>query len=62
MLNPIALRKAKIVNNFDLSECNRVKALIINSKKAEFASSEDPDKAAQNEAPYLARNCLPFSL
>ena len=26
MLNPIALRKAKIVYNFGLSECNRVKA------------------------------------
>ena len=25
MLNPIALRKAKIVWNFGLSECNRVK-------------------------------------
>ena len=24
-LNPIALRKAKIVHNFGLSECNRVK-------------------------------------
>ena len=27
LLNPIALRKAKIVYNFDLSECNRVKNL-----------------------------------
>ena len=25
LLNPIALRKAKIVYNFGLSECNRVK-------------------------------------
>ena len=25
MLNPVALRKAKIVYNFGLSECNRVK-------------------------------------
>ena len=25
-LNPVALRKAKIVYNFGLSECNRVKA------------------------------------
>ena len=39
-----------------------VKALITNSKKAEFVSSEDPDKAAQNEQAYLVRNCLPFSL
>ena len=26
LFNPIALRKAKIVYNFGLSECNRVKA------------------------------------
>ena len=26
-LNPIALRKAKIVNNFGLYECNRVKGM-----------------------------------
>ena len=26
IINPIALRKAKIVYNFGLSECNRVKA------------------------------------
>ena len=26
MINPIALRKAKIAYNFGLSECNRVKA------------------------------------
>ena len=26
-LNPIALRKTKIVNNFGLSDCNRVKHL-----------------------------------
>ena len=28
-LNPIALRKAKIVYNFGLSECNRVNLLMI---------------------------------
>ena len=27
LFNPIALRKAKIVYNFGLSECNRVKVL-----------------------------------
>ena len=27
LINPIALRKAKIVYNFGLSECNRVKEL-----------------------------------
>ena len=27
--NPIALRKAKIVCNFGLSECNRVKSFIL---------------------------------
>ena len=29
-ISPIALRKAKIVNNFGLSECNRVKPLLLN--------------------------------
>ena len=29
-LNPIALRKAKIVCNFGLSECNRVKLIVLN--------------------------------
>ena len=28
-LNPIALRKAKIVHNFGLSECNRVKSELV---------------------------------
>ena len=32
-LNPIALRKAKIVYNFDLSECNRVKGMNLFSKQ-----------------------------
>ena len=29
LLNPIALRKAKIAYNFGLSECNRVKAYFV---------------------------------
>ena len=29
IINPIALRKAKIVYNYDLSECNRVKSFPI---------------------------------
>ena len=29
LTNPVALRKAKIVYNFGLSECNRVKAVKI---------------------------------
>ena len=29
IINPIALRKAKIVCNFGLSECNKVKALCL---------------------------------
>ena len=29
-LNPVALRKAKIVYNFGLSDCNRVKAPKLN--------------------------------
>ena len=30
--NPIALRKAKIVYNFGLSECNRVKVFVVGIK------------------------------
>ena len=30
---PIALRKAKIVYNFGLSECNGVKALVLSAKE-----------------------------
>ena len=33
VFNPIALRKAKIVYNFGLSECNRVKVQIISPLK-----------------------------
>ena len=29
LLNPVALRKAKIVYNFGLSECNRVKLSVL---------------------------------
>ena len=29
MFNPITLRKAKIVYNFGLSECNRVKVVVL---------------------------------
>ena len=47
MLNPIALRKAKIVYNFGLSECNRVKALKV--KIDELANSIVPDDVAHNE-------------
>ena len=32
-INPIALRKAKIVHNFGLSECNRVKGARQNNAK-----------------------------
>ena len=32
-MNPTALRKAKIVNNFGLSECNRVKRKLITLSK-----------------------------
>ena len=45
MLNSTALRKAKIVYNFGLSECNMVKVQEI----AKFANSIDPDEMAHNE-------------
>ena len=50
--NPIALRKAKIVYNFGLSECNRVKAgntiyIFIQAYYWEWKThSVDPDKAS----------------
>ena len=37
--NPFALRNAKIVFNFGLSECNRVSA----RDETQFANSIDPD-------------------
>ena len=36
LLNPIALRKAKIVCNFGLSECNRVKETFKNQLLSRF--------------------------
>ena len=35
-LNPIALRKAKIVCNFGLSECNRVNFIFLKSSGVSF--------------------------
>ena len=46
MLSPIAPRKAKIVYNFGLSECNRVDALKV--KTGELANTIFPDEAAHN--------------
>ena len=37
LFNPIALRKVKIVNNFGLSECNRVKQLYVRAYLKNFA-------------------------
>ena len=42
-LNPIALRKAKIVCNFGLSECNRVKVLSSASHTHRVTVTERPD-------------------
>ena len=48
IFNPIALRKAKIVYNFGLSECNRVKFndtghynILVNSRKTFFIKLKD---------------------
>ena len=56
--NPTALKKAKIVYYFGLSECNRVKA----PKIVDFANSIDPDEVAHNELPHQFLACLPSSL
>ena len=37
--NPIALRKAKIVCNFGLSECNRVKGSPVKEKRVHMSHS-----------------------
>ena len=39
-LNPIALRKAKIVYDFGLSECNRVKVTLSGKDLAQIFSKE----------------------
>ena len=46
ILNPTALRTAKTLQSFGLSECNRVK--VPNLKIAEVGNSVDPDEAAHN--------------
>ena len=50
-LNPIALRKAKIVYNFGLSECNRVKAYKM--KTVDSANRVDKEEVAHDEPPNL---------
>ena len=49
--NPVALRKAKIVYNFGLSECNRVNTLRVSDEihVGEIANSVALDKAAHDE-------------
>ena len=44
IFNPVALRKAKIVYNFGLSECNRVKNLINRGNSSDADIHENPDK------------------
>ena len=41
IFNPIALRKAKIVYNFRLSECNRVNNIFFNSDKCPSLSFDE---------------------
>ena len=59
-LNPIGLRKAKIIYNFCLSECSRVKAPKM--KIVEFANSIGLDVGAHNEPFHLDLHYLPFGL
>ena len=70
--NPIALRKAKIVYNFGLSECNSVKiikmqpscVLQYNILLCEFAKNKlFPFKSmaiSVNLASFFSRNCVAF--
>ena len=59
-LNPIGLRKTKIIYNFCLSDCSRVKAPKL--KKVEFVNSIDLDVGALNEPFHLDLHYLPFGL
>ena len=62
--NPIALRKAKIVNNFGLSECNRVIIIImintniLNKKHLQIRQPEN--ETAHEEPSRLLQHCLAF--
>ena len=44
--NPVALRKAKIVYNFGLSECNKVKITVLGVSYLSVCSSAYPDQTA----------------
>ena len=54
-LKTIALRKAKIVYNFGLSECNRIKGV-------GFANSVAPAEVAHKEPPHLDPHSLHSNL
>ena len=56
VLNPIALRKAKIVYNFGLSECNRVK--LWDKKKKELFSIWDKWKLTFLCVPILKHSMV----
>ena len=67
MLDPTALRKAKIAYNFDLSECSRVKTCLrrLDSRPTSAKNKQihvDTDKAAQNKLLYLDLDFSPSSL
>ena len=58
-LNPIALRKAKIVYNFGLSECNRVKFLFVFLFQPLMrAASEKTPTMTVKQATEVIDNCM----
>ena len=58
LINPIALRKAKTLWSFGLSECNRVKVYNMENSKI----SVDPDEVAHYEPSHLKLHCLQIQL
>ena len=60
VFNPIALRKAKIVCNFGLSECNRVKklTLLILSWSVAIFSMNEPQRGFTQWYPLTSTKCF----
>ena len=50
--NPIALRKAKIVYNFGISECNRVKSRPLSGR---VSLQREANKKAQKLSPFRTK-------
>ena len=53
IINPVTLRKAKIVYNFGLSECNRVKRRVINVEFPFFQTLTNVEREHTTAHPSL---------